>query len=301
MKKTIFFILFALNISIVIGQESQDTIRVMTYNILKYNGTSRNDYLKTVVSSVDPDVIMVQEMYSAGVNSFLTNVLNESYLTIEFHDGPDTDSHIYYKEDKLVFIEADYLDTALRDIAEYEMRIKSNDETVFIYSMHLKASSGSDNEQKRLAETTILRDQLNRHRPGTNFILVGDFNIYKSAEPAYQKLIQEENNPSGQSFDPIDTPGDWHADSKFASVHTQSPRAGDPFGGGANGGLDDRFDFILISNSLWDNVLVSSYTSYGNDGQHFDISINDAPTNSAVGQSMADAPLLCYRSFAGFL
>jgi len=49
-----------------------------------------------------------------------------------------------------------------------------------------------------------------------------------------------------------------------------------------------RFDFILMSKALSDNVSVSSFTSYGNDGSHFNQSIN-AGTNSAVGAEMADA------------
>lgn len=271
------------------AQQSLDTIRVMTYNILKYDGSERNNYLNTVVSSVDPDVIIVQEMESqTGVNSFLANVLNNEYTTIQFNDGTyDTESHVFYKSYKIDFIDDNYLSTRLRDIAEYEVRIKSNNETVFFYSLHLKASQGLDNEQRRLGEVQILRESLDRHSPGTNFIVLGDFNIYYSNEPAYQKLIQEENNVSGQSFDPIDTPGSWHNSSNYASVHTQSSRAVKLPDGGSDGGLDDRFDFILISSPLWDNVNVSSYTEYGNDGAHLNKSINDG-TNSAVSSEMAD-------------
>ena len=58
--------------------------------------------------------------------------------------------------------------------------------------------------------------------------------------------------------------------------------------GGSPGGLDDRFDLILISDPLWDNVNVPSYTAYGNDGAHFNMSIN-AGTNSAVSSEIADA------------
>jgi endonuclease/exonuclease/phosphatase family metal-dependent hydrolase len=271
------------------AQESLDTIRVMTYNVLNYNGSARNTYLQTVVSSVDPDVIIVQEMLSQdGVNSFLANVLNDQYETITFNNGPDTDNHIFYKSAKILFVEDDYLSTTLRDIAEYEVKIKSSNETVFFYSMHLKASQGTDNEQRRLEEATVLREHLQWHYPGTNFIVAGDFNIYNSTEPAYQKLILEENNIHSQSFDPINKPGSWHNSGSFAGIHTQSSRSEQLPDGGSTGGLDDRFDFILMSNALWDNVSVSSYTSYGNDGAHFNQSIN-AGTNSAVGTEIANA------------
>ena len=49
---------------------------------------------------------------------------------------------------------------------------------------------------------------------------------------------------------------------------------------------------ILISQSISDGVsisyLLNSYTAYGNDGNHFNDSIN-APPNTAVGQEIADA------------
>jgi len=56
--------------------------------------------------------------------------------------------------------------------------------------------------------------------------------------------------------------------------------------------MDDRFDMILISQSISDSGGVSyvsdTYTAYGNDGNHFNDSIN-APPNTAVGQEIADA------------
>jgi len=153
----------------------------------------------------------------------------------------------------------------------------------------LKASQGSTNEQKRAAEVDSLRKVTNALHPNAHFIVTGDFNIYRSTEPAYQNLLSQTN--SGYVLDPIDTPGDWHNNFSFASIHTQSPRTRQ-FQGGANGGMDDRFDMILISQSISDGGGVSyvsdSYTAYGNDGNHFNDSIN-APPNTAVGQEIADA------------
>jgi endonuclease/exonuclease/phosphatase family metal-dependent hydrolase len=285
----IFVFISQFSVTNILAQATQDTIRVMTYNILKYSGSERNEYLNMVVSGVDPELICVQEIRSQdAVDIFASSVLENRYQTIRFNDGPDTDNHIFFKEDALVFVNARYLSTSLRDIAEYEMRVQSNDETLYIYSLHLKASKGSDNEQKRLAEVTILREELDAHTPGTNFIVLGDFNIYSSNEPAYQKLVLEGTTVSGQSFDPIDQPGDWNNNSTFEAIHSQSTRAEQLSDGGATGGLDDRFDQILISNPLWDNVTVSSYTAFGNDGNHFNQSIN-AGINTAVGAEMADA------------
>ena len=51
--------------------------------------------------------------------------------------------------------------------------------------------------------------------------------------------------------DPINTPGSWNNNEDFRGVHTQSTRTSSSgFGGGAGGGLDDRFDFIMVSQNL---------------------------------------------------
>ncbi len=115
-------------------------------------------------------------------------------------------------------------------------------------------------------------------------------NIYKSSEPAYQKFIDA---GSGQSEDllPPAMVGNWHVNSSFASVHTQSSRT-NQFGGGATSGLDDRFDMILVNSGLNDSsgfeYVDTSITVFGNDNNHFDTAIN-LGTTSAVSQQIADA------------
>ena len=86
----------------------------------------------------------------------------------------------------------------------------------------------------------------------TKFIVSGDFNIYSNnsiSEPAFDMLTTEGGNSQGQLFDPINRIGNWHNNSSFADVHTQSPRT-TQFGGGANGGMDDRFDWLFISGTM---------------------------------------------------
>ena len=59
--------------------------------------------------------------------------------------------------------------------------------------------------------------------------------------------------------DPINTPGDWNSSSfQPKSVLTQSTRASSIFGDGAGGGLDDRFDFVLLSSDMfqpWNTIV----------------------------------------------
>ena len=105
-------------------------------------------------------------------------------------------------------------------------------------------------------------------------------------------LIGSQDNNNGQLFDPINRIGHWHNNSSFADVHTQSPRTSS-FGGGANGGMDDRFDWLLVSAQFLDESSVlkyieNSYVTYGNDGNHFNDAINSG-SNAAVSNDIADA------------
>jgi endonuclease/exonuclease/phosphatase family metal-dependent hydrolase len=277
-------------------------MRVVTYNILNFPGTTgsdREDDFRTVVAGLDADVIVVQEMLSqTGVNQFLNNVLNYgapgTWAAAPFVNGYDTDNALFYRVSAVDFVSNQQIDTALRDISKYVLRpdgYSSSDAQFTIYSVHLKAGSTSEDQTKRLAEATILRNDANALPGGTAFMVVGDYNIRASTESAYQKLVGSEYDNDGRSKDPINTPGNWHDNYAFAAVHTQSPRT-TSFGGGATGGMDDRFDQILISYALDDgeglDYVAGSHVAYGNDGQHFNTAINSG-TNYAVGSTIADA------------
>jgi endonuclease/exonuclease/phosphatase family metal-dependent hydrolase len=291
LRTSLFPVLFAFSFSF--GQ-SFDTLRIVSYNTLNYPGSTsaaRNPEFRKVLNQLKPDLLVVQEMTSAaGMTEFLTNALapvSSTYVAVPFNDGPDTDNGLFYRNDKWEFISASYIPTALRDIAEYVLRPLNSTEQVRVYSFHLKASQGTTNEQDRLAEATILRNHLTNLPPETNFILSGDCNIYSANEPAWIKLTGSEANNNGRAFDPLNLTGTWSNNASLAIHHTQSSRVRS-FGGGATGGMDDRFDIILTSSSMADNLVTSTYQAYGNDGLHFNDSINRLP-NLAVPDSIANA------------
>jgi hypothetical protein len=294
----IFFAIF-LFVNPLLGQS--DILRIATYNILNFPGSTGNDRLddfRKAINAFDPDIVVVQELLSeSGQQLFLSNVLNHNnpglFDATPFVNGPDTDNGLFYKKSLINFVFSQQISTALRDISEYVLSF--NDQEFRIYSLHLKASSGGTNEAKRLAEATILRNYLNTLPSGSDFIVAGDFNIYNASEQAFIRLTADQIDNDGKLFDPIDTIGNWHNNANFASVHTQSPRTLQ-FGGGANGGMDDRFDMLLVSDSVLESggilILKDSYTAFGNDGKHFNLSIVTG-TNEAVPDSIADALHQC--------
>ncbi|MBU0507904.1 hypothetical protein KKH27_03575 [bacterium] len=277
-----------------------DTLRVVAYNALNFRGAADSDRLddfRIVMQAISPDIAAMQEIiYEDAVDhllSFAFLPVNDDWAAAEFMNGPDTDNALFYRTSKARLISQRAIATTLRDINEYVLAPAAGDTTIRfrIYSAHLKASQGADNEERRRQECATLRQQLNLLPGGSLFMMVGDFNLYTSAEPAYQLLLSADTNPNGQLFDPINRPGEWHATVSFADIHTQSPRT-TSFGGGATGGIDDRFDFILVSAAWMDTagsyVLPATHRAFGNDGQHFNQAVNDG-YNAAVPDSVADA------------
>lgn len=268
----------------------------MSYNVLNLvltDTTVRNPYFRTIFSNVQPDILVCQEMTSqTGVNGFLIRVLNRvssGYAAGTFINGPDTDNALYYKTSLFTFLSNTPIQTVLRDINEFRLRHNATGDTIIIYSVHLKAGDSSTDSIRRAAESDSLRKRTNSLPPNSNFIVVGDFNIYNSNELAFQKLLNQ--SQSGYVKDPLNLIGNWTL-SSFATYHTQSTRERNLGDGGATGGLDDRFDMILMSQSIINSggitYVPGSYVTYGNDGNHYNDSIN-MPPNTVVSQQIADA------------
>ena len=155
-----------------------------------------------------------------------------------------------------------------RHTLRYHLRPLEYDTEFIVYNSHYKASTGGENEGRREVEATAIRADADDLGEGANIIYVGDFNIRTSSERMYQTLL--EAGP-GQAFDPIDSPGNWNNSTQFTSIHTQSPTDG-TVSGLTGGGVDDRFDFQLVSGELLDGVgldyVDGSYRVFGNNGTH---------------------------------
>jgi hypothetical protein len=156
---------------------------------------------------------------------------------------------------------------------------------------HLKASSGTTNANRRNAELTVLRNHVNSNSTIRNSIFGADLNIYSNSEAGYQTITTTGTYPFS---DPINRPGNWNNNGSFADIHTQSSRTIQLGGDGAGGGLDDRFDQILSSSNVMSGAdriryIPGTYHAVGQDGNHFNLSVNDPPANSSVPASIANA------------
>ena len=128
-------------------------------------------------------------------------------------------------------------------------------------------------------------------------MLCGDFNIQDSFESAYVELVGAQVDDTGRFYDPINTPGNWNNNSGYRYVHTQDPATQ----------MDDRFDFILVSQSVVDGVEFEydgnsaipfsastwndpnhSYRMWGNDGTSYNNPLTTTG-NAMVGPSIAQS------------
>jgi hypothetical protein len=295
----VFFVVLLLIISSFNVLNAQQSLRIMYYNILNYPGSTaeRVSYFKTTMLFVQPDILLVNELINEeGANMLLNDGLNvngiSKFQKAEFINGPDSDNLLFYNADELSLYSQSEIATELRNINEYVLFKNNPDaDTIFfyLYSAHLKSSTGSTNEEKRLAEICQFRERLNSKSEIENVFFGGDLNFYKSSEPAYDTLVNSTNN----ALNDVLEAGNWHDNEAFASIHSQSTRT-EQFGGGARGGLDDRFDFILFSDDVLDGLngvkyTTDTYKSVGNDANHFDIAIIDAPQNTSVPDSVLQA------------
>ena len=277
--------------------KSQDTVLFATYNLLRFDAeTDRNTHFKKVTDYINADVYITQEFSNeGGVSNFLDNILNNSdnkYEDAVFINVPETDidQALFYNKNKFDFISTSKIDGDPRPIMIFRLRHKITNTEFVIFNMHLKASSGSSNEEKRRIQISQLKDYTSQMNNEFFYIAAGDFNIYSTEEPAYKEFFLESNTGFGKFNDLISGGGKYN-DPLYASIHTQSTRTSQ-FGGGAHGGLDDRFDYILFSDSLIRSnrifTIENSYTVIGNDGHHYNMALNIMP-NNVVNEEIANA------------
>ena len=275
---------------------SQDTVSLISYNLLRFNSsTERNLHFRNIIEKIKPDVLITQEMIGQeSVNNFLNNILkniNEKYKAADFIDDEDTDidQGLFYNSNKFSFISTSQIDGYPRPIYIFTLKHLDTGEQFVVYNLHLKASKGSENELARSDQVKELKNYISE--TNSNFYIVaGDFNIYSTTESAYKDLFSITESGKGNLHDLINVVGTYN-DPSNANIHTQSTRTSQ-FGGGSHGGLDDRFDFILFSDSLMygDRIFVidSTYKSFGNDGMHYNSALNVGP-NQEVPMNIANS------------
>ncbi len=266
----------------------QTSIKVMTYNLLHYpeviENIDRKDDLRYVLSDYNPDILMVCELETAaGADEIINYCLqtpDNRYAAASFtpnHSGSyPLQQMLYYNTQKFELIDETYLRTYVRDINHYTLKLLTQTpDTIDVYVAHLKASAGTTNENERLDMINVMTNDL-QNIPDSHYVIFGgDFNLYNSDEPAYQEII--DNSNAIVLKDPINLLGNWHVNYAIRNYVTQSTHT-DYSQDYVSGGLDDRFDFLMLSDNMFNNAnlhyVSNTYKSYGNNGNCFNKAIN---------------------------
>ena len=290
-----------------VGIHAQGTIKTMVYNVLDFPSAyppNRAEILRDILNEYDPDIFMICELQSEyGANLILDISLNseaEKYKMAPFipSQSGDLDHQqlIFYRKGMFTLENSEAIPTAVRDVNYYQLKLSTADQDTDpinfeIFVTHLKSSQGTANKLLRLEMVEAFTNRLETMDPNAFVLFAGDMNFYTHTEPGYQELLDPTNNIV--MADPIDRPGSWNNKPEFQDIHTQSTRlSSGPFGAGAGGGLDDRFDFIFISENMKTEpklkYIPETYKAFGNNGNCFDNSINSSDCGGEFSQTLRD-------------
>ncbi|MDB9911588.1 T9SS type A sorting domain-containing protein [Flavobacteriaceae bacterium] len=280
----------------------------MFYNVLEFPELNPNriTLLQDILQDYSPDIFMVCELQSQEGADVILNVGlnsngNSNYSAAPYFEnqsgGGDLQQALFYRNDMFVLENIEIINTPVRDINKYTLLLNTESQDtnpirIYAYVTHLKSSQGSANQQLRLSMVEAFVNDTQQLEDDAFVLFAGDFNIYTSTEPAYLEILDQTNSLA--MADPIDTPGSWNNNEDFRAVHTQSTRTSSSgFGGGAGGGLDDRFDFIMVSQNMMTNpnllYKADSYKAYGNNGNCYNNNINDINCGGVYNQTIRDA------------
>lgn len=163
-----------------------------------------------------------------------------------------------------------------REVMRYKFvpaGVKATDGNEFyVYVSHYKASTGTLNENRRLGEAQIIRDDEANHLPTTARVLyVGDYNVDNSDEPMYRTILSD-TAPNGiqqgqgiDPFNPTDNPNiNWSSSTTDTNLLvTLTESAAD---------LRYRDDFQVMTTNVYYGApgglkyVPGTYHTFGNNG-----------------------------------
>jgi hypothetical protein len=282
--------------AVTIAPAALGQLRIVNYNVASLEGNLAN--LQGVFAALNeddrpgfavaPHVYVFQEVKLGEQTALLAMINAEappgvSYAlatyTNDDEDGAGGAQALAYRADALAedaLAHADVSSGAGRDADRWRLELAGYDNpeaAFYVYGAHLKASSGEANESERYAGVVAIRSDADALPAGAHVLYCGDMNFYHNEEAGYLEYLSA---GPGQAVDPLGS-GAWSG-SGNAIKHSQSPLLtsdGSPLVGG---GMDDRFDFQLPTLEWFDGmglaIMAGTYRALGNDGQHYNESIN---------------------------
>jgi len=290
----LFYLFIGLN-----SVSAQETFNTMFYNVLNFPDQlpiNRIQYLELIIADYNPDIFMICELNNeTGANTILSTIqeVNPNYQRATFvpntsdddiGDSNDLQNMIYFDNTKFsleiinpgaAIEDQIIIQTNYRDFNHYKLKVNTTDQAtnplyLNVIVGHLKSSSGTTNQNLRLAMVQALEAYFDTLPSNEYVMLAGDLNLYTNSEPAFQELIDTDTTNDITFIDPADRIGSWSNNTSYIDVFTQSTRNAGSGLGGATGGFDDRFDFIMTTENMQISSELSfvngSYRAFGNNG-----------------------------------
>ncbi len=319
-------LLFLISTLGVFAQNTQ-RVKVMTYNLLNYRNTTswcdgtnnsssqKDNRLNTIVNHVSPHILICQEV---GANSgvptdrILTNALNVSGVT--YWDKASFTNNGFSNIVNAAFFDTRYIGLKSQDFITvdasnqslvraidfyrfyYKDSLLADDpDTIFftVVGVHLKAGGSNSDAAQRTAAANATMRHIQTQVQDDNVILCGDLNVNSGNSAAFQQFVNY-SVAGVRLYDPLNDVGNWYNDYGSRLIHTQSTRLSNTNGGCfSGGGMDDRYDHILVSDEILNGAermeyVNNSFTVIGNDGLHFNDDITSG-TNLSVPANVLTA------------
>ena len=217
------------------------TFRVMAANITSGNYQDYQPPGIRIFQGLKPDVVAIQEFNYAnntasGLRSFVSTTFGTNFAFMrESNASYSIPNGIISRWPIVASGSWEDPDTGVNDRGFAWAQIDlPGPQDLFVVSVHLKASSGTDNAARRAAEADWIKGLIQSNSPANAFIIVaGDFNIQGPSEAALQT---------------------------FKTFLSDSPIPTDAISGGdadTNAGRTERYDYVLPSFSLATNQVPS--------------------------------------------
>ena len=208
---------------------ADEVVRIMAANISSGTNQAYEAPGNRILQGLDPDIALLQEMevgsksaaeYRAWVNANFGTTF--SYYV---ESGKNIPNGIVSRYPILSSGSWDDPELSDREFAWAKIDIPG-DKNLLAVSVHLKASSGSDNETRRNTEASALVSFINANlTPGDHVVIGGDCNTYSRTEPCINTLS--------------------------AVVKTTAPWPADQAGNSnTNSGQSSPYDWVMPNNSL---------------------------------------------------
>jgi len=247
------------------------------------------------------DILCLQEAHPTLTAPAYASLLNQIYATDRYAAGTLAGATtgfgtqtVVYNTDSVTLVSSAAVGTAStagqpRQTLRHQFRpmgYTSEIGDVWIYNAHFKAGGTSTDQARRLIEAEAIRADANG-LTSNNVIYLGDFNTARATDDSYERLLAAGTRAA---IDPINKSGTWLDNDEHKSIHTQSPF--DPSlnvgFNGTMGGVDDRFDFQLVTAAIMNGTdglqyALNSYHAFGNNGSH----AMNFPINTGTAQPPA--------------